>query len=205
MAYNMRSLAAGRVCTGFSKPYVAQYSNSGQTVSYGTPAELARGVSVTIDPESSDANVFYANNIQAESESGEFSGGTLNLTVDGLLIDKTALLMGLTAPSTDGDWIAFGTQSSAPYFGVGFITRYRSGGVTSFVPTLISKVKFDQIGNDAETQEEDIDWQTQELTAQIYRADDANQTWKYEGSEYETEAAAVTALLTKFGVTPPSP
>lgn len=193
------STAAGRVCTGFSKPYVAQYSASGTTVTYTSPVELARGVSVTIDPESSDSNIFYANNIQAEQESGEFSGGTLNLTVDGLLIEKTALLMGLDTPTGADAWISFGTNSAAPFFGVGFVTRYRSGGVTSFVPTLIAKVKFDQIGNDAETQEEDIDWQTQELSAQIYRADDANQTWKYEGSEYATEAEAVTALLAKFG------
>lgn len=193
------STAAGRVCTGFSKPYVAQYSASGTTVSYTSPVELARGVSVTIDPESSDSNIFYANNIQAEQESGEFSGGTLNLTVDGLLIEKTALLMGLDTPTGADAWISFGTNSAAPFFGVGFITRYRSGSVTSFVPTLIAKVKFDQIGNDAETQEEDIDWQTQELSAQIYRADDANQTWKHEGSEYATEAEAVTALLAKFG------
>lgn len=193
------SQAAGRVCTGFSKPYVAQYSYTGGAVSYSTPAELARGVSVAIDPESSDANVFYANNIQAEQESGIFSGGTLTLTVDGLLIDKTALLMGLEFTDGTDKWIAFGDSANTPFFGVGFITRYRSGGVTTFVPTIITKVKFDQIGNEAETQEENIDWQTQELTAQMYRDDSEAQTWKYEGIEYESEADAVTALLAKFG------
>ena len=193
------STAAGRVCTGFSKPYVAQYSASGTAVTYTSPVELARGVSVTIDPESSDSNVFYANNIQAEQESGEFSGGTLNLTVDGLLIEKTALLMGLDTPTGADAWISFGTNSPAPFFGVGFVTRYRSGGVTSFVPTLIAKVKFDQIGNDAETQEEDIDWQTQELTATVLRDDSTDRIWKWVGTDYTTESAAVDALETKLG------
>lgn len=35
--------AAGRVATGFSKPYVAKYSNVGTTISYSEGIQLARG------------------------------------------------------------------------------------------------------------------------------------------------------------------
>lgn len=191
------SAAAGRVTTGFSFPYVGIYEATGTTVTYTGVQELARGVSVSIEPESSDNNPFYANNIEAENDAGTFNGGTMTLTVDGLLQSAEALIMGITA-SEDG--IEYGDNINQPYCGVGFITRYRSGDQTSFVPTLIRKVKFDILGNDAETQEESIDWQTQELSAHIYRSDMENRSWKWEGTEYATEAAAVAALTDKMGV-----
>ena len=54
--------AAGKVTIGFSNPYVATYSAEGGTIKFGTPTVLARGVSVQIEPESSDDNNFYADN-----------------------------------------------------------------------------------------------------------------------------------------------
>ena len=53
-------MAAGKVCTGFSLPYVALYSASGNTVSYTSAQKLARGVNVDISPDNSDDNNFYA-------------------------------------------------------------------------------------------------------------------------------------------------
>lgn len=193
------SQATGRVATGFSYPYVAVYGNTGTTVTYTGAQELARGVDVSISPETSDANNFYANNIVAETEAGGFSGGTLSLTVDGLLRSAEALISGLTEPSTAG-WMAIG-DAQKPFCGVGYITRYRSGGATCYVPTLVPKVVFSQIGREAATQEEEIDWQTQSLEATLFRDDTEDAAWLYEGEEFATEAAALAALRTKLGVT----
>ena len=77
-------MAAGKVCTGFSMPYVAKYSATGGTVTYSEAMRLARGVSVTIDPEVGDDNKFFADNITAEVAPGTFTGGTATLTVDGI-------------------------------------------------------------------------------------------------------------------------
>lgn len=194
----MLSAAAGRVCTGFSKPYVAPYQATGSTVTYGTAVELARGVDVSIEPEIADDNPFYANNIEAENEEGVFTSATVNLTVDGLLIDKTALIYGIPEPGETADGIEFTTEAKAPDLGFGYVARYLSGGVTSFVPTIIRKVRFSQSSKSAATQEETIDYQTEELTGTARRSDRADGSWKWEGIEAETEAAAVTALLAKF-------
>ena len=70
--------AAGRVTTGFSLPYVALYAASGGSITYSSGAKLARGVDVTISPESSDDNKFYADNQVAEEDSGRFTGGTIS-------------------------------------------------------------------------------------------------------------------------------
>lgn len=197
----MLSAAAGRVCTGFSKPYIAPYTNTASAVTYGTPVEIARGVEVSIEPEVTDDNPFYANNIEAENEEGVFNGATLTLTVDGLLIDKTALIMGLTDPGESGDGIEYVAGASRPYYGVGYIARYLSGGVTSFVPTIVRKARFNPVSKSAATQEEQIDYQTEELTANAYRSDRTDGSWMWEGIEQQTEEAAVTALLAKFAAT----
>lgn len=191
--------AVGKVATGFSKPYVALYNNTGGTITYTSGQLLARGVEVSIEPESSDMNRFYADNLEAEASGGYMTGGTLNLTVDGLLMDAQRLIMGLPAAGTDG-WVEFGDNQAQPHVTVGFIVRYMSGGVESFTPTIISKCIFDQINKSAATQAEDIDWQTQELVAQILRADDPNHNWKEEGEDFATEAEAEAALKTKLSI-----
>lgn len=192
--------AAGKVCTGFSKPYVALYSNSGTTITYSDGRVLARGVDVSIEPETSDDNRFYADNTEAENDAGSFSGGTLNLTVDGLHQEAEELIMGLPTADESG-WVSYGDSQQVPFVGVGYIARYMSGGETSYTPTVIPKVVFNQISNSHATSEDSVNFQTQALTASIKRADDADRSWKFLGNDYETEALAEAALRTKLGIT----
>lgn len=192
--------AAGKVATGFSYPFVAKYTVSSGTITFSDGMELARGVSVELSPESSDANIFYANNQQAESAPGRFTGGTATLTVDGLLVAAERLIMGLPAAGQDG-WTAYGDSAVVPYVAIGYIARFMCAGVESFTPTVLVKTKFQQINSSYATQEEDIDWQTQELTADLFRADDTNHSWKYLGADFATETEALAALKTKLGIT----
>lgn len=190
---------AGKVCTGFSLPYVADYSAEGGTITYANCMKLARGVDVSIEPTGSE-NIFYADNVAAET-ANQFTGGTLNLTVDGLLELAEKKISGL-GTKTDG-WYAYDDTQASGYFGVGFIGRYMSGGVTTYVPYVLVKVKFDPLTTSASTQEAEISWQTQALTAQIMRGDDTNHTWKFVGIDYETESAAESALQDKLGYEAP--
>ena len=192
--------AAGKVCIGFSKPYVALYANSGTTITYSDGQVLARGVDVSIEPETSDDNKFYADNTEAETDAGTFSGGTLSLTVDGLHQDAEALIMGLPAADQSG-WISYGDSQTVPFVGVGYIAKYMSGGEITYVPTVIPKVVFNQISSAHATSEDSLNFQTQALTAQIKRADDADRSWKYLGEPQATEALAEAAIKTKFGIT----
>lgn len=192
--------AAGKVCIGFSKPYVAVYTNSGTTITYSDGRVLARGVDVSIEPETSDDNKFYADNVEAETDAGTFSGGTLSLTVDGLHQDAESLIMGLPAADQSG-WISYGDSQTVPFVGVGYIAKYMSGGEITYVPTIIPKVVFNQISSSHATSEDSLNFQTQALTAQIKRADDADRSWKYFGEPQTTEALAEAAIKTKFGIT----
>lgn len=192
--------AAGRVCTGFSKPYVALYAVSNGTVVYGSGQLLARGVEVSVEAEdASEANNFYADNVIAESISGVFSGGTATLTVDGLLDATRKLIYGL--PAADGDgWTHYGDSQSVPYVGIGFVTRYMSEGVTSYVPTILTKAIFQAEPQEAATQEDEIEFQTTELTATLLRDDSANHDWKMIGEPQTSEALAEAAIKDIFNI-----
>jgi phi13 family phage major tail protein len=194
------SAAAGRVAIGFSQPYVAIYAASAGAVTYSRGQKLARGVSVSLDVNSADENTFYADNQAAENAGGEFADGSVTLTVDGLLMAAHRLIRGLPEPDADG-WTPDGDATVVPYCGVGYITKYMSGGVIVWVPTVLCKAKFSVPGEEAETQGEGIDWQTQELNATLMRDDSTAHNWRFLGAEFATEAAAEAALKTKLGIT----
>ena len=196
--------AAGRVCTGFSKPYIADYAASAGVVTYSNPELLARGVKVELQPTSADDNKFYADNVAAEDAGGMFSGGTVGLTVDGLFTAMKRRVLGYPTAGDDG-WTAVGESATPPYVAIGYIAQFMSDGVTTYVPTILAKTKFQVPEESAETQEDEISWQTQELTATLFRDDTDAKNWKFEGAEFSTEALAEAALKTKLGYVAPTP
>lgn len=197
--------AAGKVCTGFSMPYVAKYSNVGSVVTYSGVMQLARGVSVSLSLNTTDDNVFHADNVSAETAAAIFTGGTATLTVDGLLAEAEKFILGLpetTKVTVGGDQVDvshYGDGMEIPYVGIGFVVRYQSGGVVTYAPVVLAKARFQQPGLDAATQEESIDWQTQELTATLMRDDTASHDWKLVGADQATEEAAVEVLKAILG------
>ena len=198
-------MANGRVITGYSMPRVALYGAEGNTVTYTNVQPLARGVSVSIEPETADSNDFYADNVLAETASGQFSGGTLTLTVDGLKDAARTLIMGLpeaTSVTVGSETVSvydYDNRQVIPYVGVGFVVRYMEAGVTSYMPVVLPKVQFSVEGLEAATQKDEIDWQTQELTASIMRDDTVNQMWRRVAAAQTTEAKAVAVVEALLG------
>ena len=188
-------MANGRVITGYSKPFVALYANANGTVTYSGGIPLARGVEVSIAPEAADSTPFYADNTVAEQAGGGFSGGTVTLTVDGLKEAAQKLIMGLPAQTTVDTvkWNDFGDAMAIPYVGVGFVVRYMEDGVTTYDAVVLTKVQFSVFGTEAATQEDAIEFQTQELEAAIMKDDTTAHNWKRVSEPQTTEAAAVTA------------
>ena len=193
-------MAAGRVCIGFSYPNVANYNLAVKTVTYTEGMRLARGVKVSLDIETSDDNDFYADNVAAETDGGQFVSGTAKLTVDGLHQAAERFISGLAEPEevAYGDSkvkvTKHGKNMNPPYLGIGFIVKYRSGGVDTYQPTILTKGKFKTAGLDAETQGKEIDYQTQELEADLCRDDTETEDWKWTAEEQKTEAAALAIL-----------
>ena len=192
-------MAAGKVMTGFSLPYVALYEANGTTVTHSRGQRLARGVSVSIEAEAEDSNIFYADNISAESAPGIFTSGTATFTVDGLKLAAEQLIMGIPEADAQG-FIHYGESLTIPYVSVGFICRYMEDGVTSYTPVILTKVRFITPGIEATTATETIEWQTQELQATLLRDDTQNHDWKLVGGQEFSEAAAEAKVKAFLGI-----
>ena len=193
-------MANGRVITGYSKPKIAKYVNTNGTISYTDRMALARGVNVSLSLETGDAVNFFADNVNAESAGGVFTGGTVTSVIDGLKDAARKFAMGLPTESTitvDSSTVKvqdYDDRQVIPYLGYGFIIRVMEEGVTSYIPYVLTKVIFDEDGLEAATQGENIEFQTTELTATVLRDDSANHRWRRIAEAQTTEAAAEAVL-----------
>ena len=197
-------MADGKVITGYSKPIVAKYNFSSNTISYSNVMALARGVEVDMEVEIGDATNFFANNTIEESVAGQFNGATATFTVDGLKDTARDLIAGLVTTKTI---IANSSTVSAkvyddlqviPYVGIGFVVRYMENGVTTYAPVILPKAQFSPESIKAATQGESVEFQTTELQATVMRADDTNHSWKVIAADQTTEAAAVAVIQAYF-------
>lgn len=188
------------VTTGFSEPYVAKYKNTGSTVTYSGGMKLGRGVSMSVEVESADDNDFFADDQIAESETGIMTSASGTFTVDGLEPEAATLILGLpekgqeTIGESQVDVYDYDDRMVVPYVGVGVLRRVMMKGVPSWEPIVFTKVKFNIPGDEAATQEDQIDWQTQDLDASIVRDDTENHRWKRVFARQTTKAAAVAIL-----------
>ena len=190
---------------GFSKPYVAKYATAGSTVNYSSGTILARGVCLSVEIDTADDNNFYCDNVIGETESTQFTSGSATSTVDGVDNDAATMIFGLPAPQSvtveesPVQMQGYGQQMNAPYVGFGCVRRTMMNGVTQYWPYILPKIKFSLPSEEMATQEDSIDWQTQELTATIMRDDTTAANWKLisaEGMDTEAEAeAAIKAFL----------
>lgn len=189
-------MANGKVLTGFSKPYVGKYVNTNGTITYTDGTALARGVSASVSAETGDNVNFYADNVLAESAGGVFTGATLTLVVDGLKETARKLIQGLPAETTvtvgnnSVKVLEYDDRQVIPYVGIGFIARYMEDGVTTYAPVFFTKAIFSVDGLEASTQEENIGFQTQELSATLMRDDSTNHRWRRLAEDQDTETDA---------------
>ncbi len=215
MAIDPSTLASGMVVTGFGFPVVALYNNNGGTVSYSNGRDLARGVSVSPNIEmANDDNIFYANNRAAESAKQRFRRGTADLTVDGLLRASEKMIMGI--PETSSEVISIGSGADAPtigvtdyddgqnipYTGLGYTVRAQSNGQELFFGVVYTKTRFAQFAVPAATEEEEIDWQTTELSTTLMRDDTPKHRWQRVTDVTDSELIAYNAVRVMLGMEP---
>lgn len=210
MAINEAELARGAVVTGYSFPVVALYSAANGVVTYTEGRDLARGINITPSIEvANENNTLYADNQAAEEGQRRFRTGTLALTVDGLLTASEKMLMGLGTGSMESVTVGqnsvkfntYGKDQKIPFVGLGSTVRFQSNGVEFFRAFVYRKLIFSQFDVPAATETEEIDWQTQSLSARIMRDDTAKRSWKWFSDPLETELEAYNATRAVLGMT----
>ena len=76
-----------------------------------------------------------------------------------------------------------------------------NNGVTNYWAVVFPKCRFAFDGEDASTQEEEISWQTKELTATFMRDDTSSHNWKYvNDTAFASETLAENALKAFLGI-----
>lgn len=193
---------------GLSKPYYALYSATGNTVDYSEGALLGKYTEMSIELDSQDANILYADNGPAESDQ-QFMGGTVTVTTDDLRAAVMVPVFGAkqeaisdTGITTESPaWIVFDDDQEIPYVGLGGIIKKKVDGATKWVGFVLNKIQFSTPGIAAVTQGETIEWQTQELNASIMRSDAEKHPWFRLSTPMDTEADAEAAVKAYLNIT----
>lgn len=190
------------VTTGFSRIHVAVYTNQDATVTYTGTVELARAKKMDSEIEFKEGSEFSCNNQVVERTPRKFQKGKLTLTIDGLTPAEYKLLFGITAETEKSAQVLnFGDSMKIPYMGVGAIKRMQQEGVESWRAIIFKKCQFAIPKDGAETEEVDGEpWQTQELTADIFRDDTAKHNWQtMSDTDFSTEQEAVEFIKKILG------
>ena len=195
------------VTTGFSNIHVALYAAENGAVSYTSVHKLGRSVSMSTDISTSDDNNFYADDRLAETETGSaFTDGSGTMTIDGLTPDDEAFLMGLkagdkvTVGSNEVETLEYGAEMDPPYIGIGAVKKVQRDGKSYWGAMVLCKCRCKVPGDDASTQEDQIDWQTQDIDFTIMRDDSTKNRWKVIPKKlFETENDAVAFIKKVLG------
>lgn len=192
---------------GLSQPFYAVYSNSGTAVTYSNGGKLGKYTALSIDLDDAD-NRFYADNAIAETDD-TFSSGTVTITTDDLRPAVMLAALGLTSEAisatgvatTDAAWLVNSDAQSIPFLGIGGIAKKKVDGSIKYVGIVLDKIKFRNPGASITTQGESIEWQTSELTGDIYRSDKATHDWRRITTLLDTEDEAAAAIKQYLSIT----
>lgn len=200
-------MANGKVITGYSKPYVAKYTYADGEIVYSNGMPLARGVNISVEATNGEGVNFYADNTIAESVGGVFTGATITMEIDGLKAAARQLIMGLpTASDTvqvgghTYDIVKYDDRMKIPYVAIGFVIRYMENGNTTYTAVVFKKAAFNVEGMEANTQEEEVEFQVTELEATLMRDDSQYHEWKNLVEELPSEADAEAVIKTILGI-----
>ncbi len=184
---------------GLKYPVYGKFQE-GEAPSWANGKVIGKAISSNITLDGTDANVLYADDAAAESDSA-FQGGNIELGVDDLEDEDYADLLGhkyTAAAENEPAVVVANSADIAPYVGVGFYkTRVRKS-VRTYRATVIHKVQFSEPSDAANTRGERTEWQTPTITGAIMA--DVNGDWKTQAT-FTDEAAAKAWINTKLGVT----
>lgn len=199
---------------GLSIPVFGKYNNTDGTVTYSDPTVIDKLVEYGVSWSTGDDNPFYADNGIAENDKGSFQSGELTLNTADLTQEVSAMILG-TVSKTETVTISGQSKSvsvqvyddnmNPPYLGVGVVELHQINDVDRRRAVFFPKVYFNIPEEAATTKEEEIDWQTREITGIIQRSDavtdDYVHPWMMD-AWFDTEAEAVSWLKYMCGETP---
>ena len=194
---------------GLSIPTFGKYAYSQGSVTYSNGATIGHAIEYSFEPEMSDDNPLYGDNMIVEHDNGVFTGGTLTLQTSELTQTTSKTLLGLTAGtftvgegtgSTTVNTYLYDDSASPVTIGFGIIEEHQIDDVTKYCAVILPKCRPKFTSAAATTRGETIDWQTQEIAFSVERSDATGHPWRIDADPFTTESAAQAYLNAFLGV-----
>lgn len=166
---------------------VATINATTGVVSYGGAKKPAKAISFSFEPNVAEASL-YADDLKAEYDS-RLTGGTVTLGIDREDATTMADLLGHT--KSQSDELTDNVNDTAPYVGVGRVTRLMVDGTIKYRGTVISLVKFSEPSETDSTMGESVEFQTTEISGQMTIPQ--NGKWR-QRKTFNTQADAISYI-----------
>lgn len=194
---------------GLSRLIVADYTEASGTVTYSNAVVTQKMAEYSAEVNSSDTESLYLDNAVSETDGGEFTDGTLSITVGDLDNETSKRFYKLKEKKLkigeeDVTQYVYDDETKSNELGVGVIELHQTDGTEFYRAVFFPRVKFNISANSAKTKGEKVEWQTPQISGSILRSaqssDDGVHPWKIE-ADCATEATAIEYLLQCGGKT----
>lgn len=197
---------------GLSIPVAGNYKHDGNgKVSYTDPFIADSLVEYSFEANSSEDNDLMADNRVKESAAGKFSDGSLTVKTADLMPELAMKILNVKevkrmVGESEVTEVVYDDELNSPFLGYGVIEEHENDSVTTYLPIWFPKIKFNIPANAATTRGKEIDWQTKEITARVYRSDQVDDNYKHPWqispkTPFTTEEEAKAYLLAVLGQT----
>lgn len=157
---------------------------------YETPVQIAKAIQVTLTPNNVEG-ALYADDAQDEYESAT-TGYDVSINTNDLLPGKEAMLLGRKVDTLGG--VAAGTGDIAPYGAIMYRQKRSKGVGGGYQYRVLYKTRFTPFAEDAQTQGENINFQTPTITGKsLSRAFDGEFNYKLDDDGKKPAVTAVTS------------
>lgn len=194
---------------GLSKPICGEYAAAAGVVTYSKPYAADHAVEYSFEAETGEDNDLYADNQVQETASGKFSSGTLTLQTADIEPLLAAKILGLkkvtrTIEGKEISEVVYDDDQKAPDLGFGIIEEHQINGITTYLPIVFTKIRFNIPGNAATTRGDTVDWQTREITAKVMRSEQVDENYNHPWqispeTPFKTEAEAERYIKAVLG------
>lgn len=175
----------------------------------GTKPTFSKGkffgklISANFNPSYNDTTL-YGDDTAVESDK-TFSKGELSINVDDFgetWEEGCQIIAEITGGtlSDDENQITFGGNDTAPYVGVGYISKGRQRNIPYYEANVFYKVQFSGFGGETKTKEESITFDTPTVDGTVMTLDDQKATFR-DMYRFATEEEALEKLKEIFNIT----
>lgn len=192
---------------GLSIPIIADYQNTGTTVTYSNAEAFENAIEYSVSIETTEDNTLRADNRIKEIDKGRFQSGELTLSTADLEAESSKRILGIkevkrTIGSKEVTELVYDDDAKPPFLGFGIIEEHQIDNVDKYRAVALAKVAFSVPEEACTTREDEIDWQVPEIAGTVYQSDQSDSNykhpWKFE-AWLDTEEEAKEYLLAVFG------